>query len=259
MKHEVCWVKMIAKTYKAKLYSPLFYSTSEGRTIKTEKILSSTALLHALGYNYYGLQKKYFLEGNECKNYDYSNLKNLPIFTSDVKPIDVNDSERTFRSVDYLSDRFFLTTAQDLAKSINGGKGVPKIAGKSIAGWKRERRYTGISPGSVFEFTVWSEEELHDVLRFKMGIKRSGEFKAEHSDDTEEVILNKFLLQNVYEIDEELLAEIGKKADLFVRGNDHRLQHFIEVPMEIANKVAEEVLNVDQRSKTEHKQAKLPI
>lgn len=243
---------MIVKTFRAKLYSPLFYSSSEGRTIKTDKILSSTALLHALGYSYYDLKKKYFLKGEKTVEYDYSNLRNLPIFTSDITPIDVDDSERTFRSTDYLSDRNFNTDTSSIAQPINDDEKVPAFLRNSMAGWHKMRRYTGISPGSEFEFTVWAEDDIEDMLRFRMGIKRTGEFKAERTETASEVILNKFLLQNVYGVEEELLFEIGEKAESFVRGNDHRLQHFKKVPIEIASKVARNVLNVDKRSQTEN-------
>jgi CRISPR-associated protein Csc1 len=67
-----------------------------------------------------------------------------------------------------------------------------------------------------------------------MGIKRTGEFRAQKMDSpAETVTLNKFLLESVYEaIDETSTAELLENASSYRRGNDPRLHHFIQVDRE---------------------------
>ncbi len=232
---------MKPKTFKAKLYTPLFYSSSEGRTIKTREILSATALIHALGYRYFNLQKKYVLTSEEATSPDYSYLTTLPLFVSDMRPIDVRSNERTFRSTDYRSDRHLTTNETNIAKNINSKKSVPEILETSGTAWQTVRNYMGIGPGSVYEFTVWTESELPEKLFFRMGIKQSGEFRAKRSDEGE-IILNKYLLDEVYDVAEKTLNRLGKNSKKFVRGNDPRLQHFIDVPPSLADDIAEMIL-----------------
>ncbi len=229
------------KTFKAKLYTPLFYSSSEGRTIKTREILSATALMHALGYRYFDLQKKYILTSEEATTPDYSYLNTLPLFVSDMRPIDVRANERTLRSTDYRSDRHLTTNETNIAKNINSKKAVPEVLETSGTAWQTVRNYMGISPGSEYEFSVWTERELPQELFFRMGIKQTGEFRAKKSGKSE-IILNKYLLDNVYDIEERFLNRLGKESKKFVRGNDPRLQHFIDVPTRLANEIAEMIL-----------------
>lgn len=232
---------MKQKTFKAKLYTPLFYSSSEGRTIKTREILSSTALIHALGYRYFDLKKEYVLTSKQATTPDYSYLNDLSLFVSDMKPIEVYSNERTFRSTDYRSDRHLTTNETNIAKNINDKKSVPQILETSGTAWQTVRNYMGIGPGSEYKFTIWTEKELPKKLFFRMGIKQTGEFRAERS-DASEVVLNKYLLDEVYDIDEDTLNRLGKKSRKFVRGNDPRLQHFVDVPISLANDIAEMVL-----------------
>jgi len=234
-------MSMKSNTYKATLYAPLFYASAEGRTIKTRQLLSATALVHALGYRYFELEKKYFLKGREITNSDYSYLTDLPIFVSDMKPVEVKANERTFRSTDYRSDRHFTTNESNIANKLNGKKSVPEILEKSGTAWQTIRDYTGIAPGSKYEFTFWSQRELPENPSFRMGIKQTGEFRAEKS-ETSKVILNKYLLDNVYEVDKKLLYELTERCYKFVRGNDPRLQHFVDVPIELANQIAKAVI-----------------
>src|SRR6056297_2651646 len=191
---------MIEQTFEATLYAPLFYSSSEGRAIRTQPTLSATALMHALGYRYFEMEKRYAEFGERATNPDYSHLADAPFFVSDMRPVAVETDERTFRSTDYRSERNFTTNDADLADQITGGKSVPSILENSGAAYQTIRNYIGISPGSTFEFTVWSEQGLPKRPFFRMGIKQNGEFRARpYQQDT--VVLNKYLLSEVYDLD----------------------------------------------------------
>lgn len=234
------------KTFKATLNAPLFYSSSEGRTIQTRKTLSATALTYALGYTQFDLSKVFVHTGSDYTESDYSPLKNLPFIVSDMTPIDVDADERTFRSTDYRSERHFSTQDGDVASAIDSGaKGIPRLLGKSseIASWKTMREYLGLSPGSTFRFTLISRQSIPDNLRFRMGIKRTGEISAEKKSTSETVTLNKYMLQQVYGLQEDTMQRIMKESGRFKRGNDVRLQHFEEVPIDRFEAVAEKVLD----------------
>lgn len=233
---------MIEQTYEAQLYAPLFYSSSEGRSIRTQPTLSATALMHALGYRYFGLEKRYAQLGDEATSPDYSYLVDQPFFVTDMRPISVETDERTFRSTDYRSERHFTTNDPDIAERINGKKAVPNVLETSGAAWQTIRNYVGIAPGSRFEFTVWSEEPLPEQPFFRMGIKQTGEFRAqERAIDT--IVLNKFLLSEIYEFSDEMLAELIDQSASFQRGNDPRLQHFVGVDPEFArDRIVPEVI-----------------
>lgn len=219
---------MIEQTFEAKLYAPLFYSSSEGRAIRTQPTLSATALMHALGYRYFRMEKRYAEIGDEATTPDYSHLRDVPFFVTDMRPIAVEVDERTFRSADYRSERHFTTNDTDLARQISGDKSVPAILENSGAAYQTIRNYIGVNPGSTFEFTIWSQEGIPERPFFRMGIKQTGEFRAqEREPDT--IILNKFLLSEVYDISEDLLAHLMERSSSFERGNDPRLQHFVEV------------------------------
>lgn len=233
---------MIERSYEARLYAPLFYSSSEGRSIRTQPMLSATALMHALGYRYFGLEKRYAELGEDATTPDYSHLVDEPFFVTDLRPVSVSTDERTFRSTDYRSERHFTTNDKDIADRINGKKAVPNVLETSGAAWQTIRNYVGIAPGSSFEFTVWSEEPLPDRPFFRMGVKQTGEFRAtERSLDT--IVLNKFLLSEVYDLSDELLAETMERSTSFQRGNDPRLQHFVGVePSFVRDRILPEVL-----------------
>lgn len=233
---------MIERTYKARLFAPLFYSSSEGRSIRTQPTLSATALMHALGYRYFGLEKRYAHVGDETTTPDYSYLTDLPFFVTDMHPLAVETDERTFRSTDYRSERHFTTNDPDIADRINGKKAVPNILETSGAAWQTIRNYLGIAPGSTFGFTIWSDDPLPPRPFFRMGIKQTGEFRAsEQSLDT--VVLNKFLLSEVYDVSADILTELTATSASFQRGNDPRLQHFVGVDPEfVRNRVVPEVV-----------------
>jgi CRISPR-associated protein Csc1 len=74
-----------------------------------------------------------------------------------------------------------------------------------------------------------------------MGIKQTGEFRAsERSLDT--IVLNKYLLSEVYDLPEDTLTELMERSASFRRGNDPRLQHFVGVEPEfVRNRVVPEV------------------
>lgn len=217
---------MIEQTFEATLYAPLFYSSSEGRAIRTQPTLSATALMHALGYRYFGMEKRYAEFGDDATSADYSHLRDASFFVSDMRPVAVQIDERTFRSTDYRSERHFTTNDPDLAKQITGSKSVPAILEDSGAAYQTIRNYVGITPGSTFEFTVWSEEELPPRPFFRMGIKQTGELRAQTS-DLDTLVLNKYLLSEVYDLSDKLLSELLEHSQSFERGNDPRLQHFV--------------------------------
>lgn len=233
---------MIEQTFKATLYAPLFYSSSEGRAIRTQPMLSATALMHALGYRYFGMKKRYAELGAEATTPDYSHLKQAPFFVTDMRPIAVDTDERTFRSTDYRSERHFTTNDPDLANQIAGTKSVPAILENSGAAYQTMRNYVGIAPSSTFEFTVWSEDGLPQRPFFRMGIKQTGEFRAQTS-QLETLVLNKYLLSEVYDLSDELLAGLVESSQSFKRGNDPRLQHFVGADPEfVRDRVLPEVL-----------------
>lgn len=189
-------------------------------------MLSATALMHALGYRYFGLEKRYALVGEETTEASYDHLREMPAFVTDMRPITVDAGERTFRSTDYRSERHFTTADPDVAKRITGKKSVPEILERSGAAWQTIRNYQGLAPGSTFEFTIWSPDPLPKRPSFRMGIKQTGEFRAQES-DLNQLVLNKYLLEEVYEVPSERLSELLEKSDSFRRGNDPRLQHFV--------------------------------
>lgn len=236
---------MIEQTFEATLHAPLFYSSSEGRAIRTQPTLSATALMHALGYRYFGMEKRYAEFGAEATTPDYTHLRDAPFFVTDMCPIAVQTDERTFRSTDFRSERHFTTNDSEIADLVAGTKSVPEILENSGAAYQTMRNYVGISPGSTFEFTVWSEEiekGLPEKPFFRMGIKQTGELRAEPS-ELETLVLNKYLLSEVYDLDDELLAKLVEHSQSFERGNDPRLQHFIGVdPAFVRDTVLPEVL-----------------
>ncbi|WP_135829808.1 hypothetical protein [Halorussus halobius] len=233
---------MIEQTFEATLYAPLFYSSSEGRAIRTQPTLSATALMHALGYRYFEMEKRYAELGEDATTPDYTHLTDASFFVSDMRPVAVETDERTFRSTDYRSERSFTTNDTDLARQVTGGKSVPSILEDSGAAYQTIRNYVGIAPGSTFEFTVWSEQPIPDQPFFRMGVKQTGEFRArERERDT--LVLNKYLLADVYDVGEDILTELLARSTSFQRGNDPRLQHFVGADPEfVRERVIPEVL-----------------
>lgn len=225
---------MIEQTFEATLYAPLFYSSSEGRAIRTQPTLSATALMHALGYRYFEMEKRYAEFGERATSPDYLHLADAPFFVSDMRPVEVDTDERTFRSTDYRSERNFTTNDSDLADQITGDKSVPSILEDSGAAYQTIRNYIGIAPGSTFEFTIWSEQGLPKRPFFRMGVKQTGEFRGRPcQQDT--IVLNKYLLSKVYDLDEATLTQLMERSESFRRGNDPRLQHFVGVDPEFVN------------------------
>jgi CRISPR-associated protein Csc1 len=233
---------MIEQTFGATLYAPLFYSSSEGRAIRTQPTLSATALMHALGYRYFEMDKRYAEFGEQATRPDYSHLADAPFFVSDMRPVAVETDERTFRSTDYRSERNFTTNDSNLADQITGNKSVPSILEDSGAAYQTIRNYIGIAPGSTFEFTIWSEQDLPERPFFRMGIKQTGEFRAEPCQQNS-IVLNKYLLTEVYDLDEATLTQLMERSESFRRGNDPRLQHFVGVdPQFVSERVVPEVV-----------------
>jgi len=75
-----------------------------------------------------------------------------------------------------------------------------------------------------------------------MGIKQTGEFRGEPA-ELDTLVLNKYLLSEVYELSDELLTDLVEHSQGFNRGNDPRLQHFVGVaPDFVREQVLPEVL-----------------
>lgn len=233
-----------AYSYEAELYAPLFYSSKEGSVIETDPTVSATALMHALGYEYYELEKAFALAGDEATSADYTRLRDLPFFTSEMVPANEYPvTERTFRTVSYSTERAVVSNNESVGKYIRGAKSpIPRRKDGSNAGWHKMREYVGIPPGTTFTFTVWapSDEVPPEQLGFRAGIKRTGEIRANRLNQTlETVTLNQYLLQSVYDIGEDTVFDIMDHAIDFKRGNDIRTNRFIDVD---ADWFADEVL-----------------
>jgi CRISPR-associated protein Csc1 len=59
-----------------------------------------------------------------------------------------------------------------------------------------------------------------------MGIKQTGEFRAKTA-ELDSLVLNKYLLSDVYDVPDGLLGALMEHSQSFNRGNDPRLQHFV--------------------------------
>lgn len=221
-------------TYTATLYAPLFYASKEGSVIETNPTISATALLHAIGYEYYELSRAFALVGEKATTPDYTHLCDLPFFVSEMVPTEDHVvDERTFRTVSYTTERAVVSQDKSVGEYLTGsGNPVPRSFEGSRAGWHKVRKFTGISPGTEFTFTLWApaDETPPDRLGFRAGINRSGELRAERNDTQAETItLNQYLLQSVYDLSDELICEVMDHADDFERGNDPRTNRFVGV------------------------------
>lgn len=233
---------MIRNTYQAKTYGPIFYSSIEGGLIKTDKFISATALSYAIGYNLDLLTKYYVLKGDEAIEPDYSPLKELPFFASDLKPLDVETEERTFKSTSYTEDYNITTTDGDVAKQLNNDSkyAFPDVKNKSQAGWQELRYYTGISPGSTYRFTIWSEREMPDKLRFEMGMKRTGYVVARKTPSPETVDLNQYILEKVYNIPNDRIRELMEGGAKYYPATEPRISRFSEIDIKQAEELIDE-------------------
>lgn len=225
--------KLESHSYIAQLHTPLFYGSKEGSVIETEPTISATALMHAIGYEYYDLEKAFLLTGEAATTPAYERLQSLPFFVSEMVPEAVDATERTFRTTSYATERTITSQDPEVGKFLIGSKNpVPRRFEGSNAGWHKVREYVGLSPGSTFQFTVWSLEGSTppDELGFRAGIKRTGEIRAQKVDEPHEsVALNHYLLSDVYGLDEELLTRLVEHSREFRRGNDIRTSRFLGV------------------------------
>lgn len=239
---------MEIKTYHATLYSPLFYSSSEGVLVSADRILGSTALTYALAYNLGLIKKRYFLYGDEAFNHRYHELSDIGLFVSDARPINVSYKEETFKSTEYLSERSLTVTVPSGAGAEKGDMGRftktdPRwMSSDSPATIKKVRRYIGLAPGSTFEFTIWSKGILPDDIFLTLGIRRSGELRARKSRLANKVYLNLYMLKEVYGIgdgsseDTKLnLMDIYNASKKLVRGSDSRKQHLLDIDINFCN------------------------
>lgn len=174
-----------------------------------------------------------------------------------MRPISVRADERTFRSVDYLSEWALRTDEEELAKRAIGEQTVPpsikKYAG---AGHHPIRHYIGIAPGSTYEFTIWladdAEQALPDQPFFRMGIKQTGELRARARDRSREqpITLNTYLLSDVYGLSDDLIADLIAEAGEYQRGNHYTLHHAVGVPPAFArDRIVPEVIGSEGGAK----------
>jgi len=223
-----------AYTYDARLYTPLFYASKEGSVIETDPVIAATALMHAVGYEYYDLEKRFALIGEETTSPSYEHLRSLPFFVSELVPVnDVDVDERTFRTVSYSTERAIVSQDSSVGEFVRGTKKpVPRRLEGSNAGWHKVREFVGLSPGTDFEFTIWTTQshEPPEELGFRAGIKRTGEFRAERrSDPADQVSVNQYLLDSVYGVDDDTVIEIMRRSENYQRGNDVRTNRFMGV------------------------------
>lgn len=231
---------MTIKTYTAEILEPTFYSSREGKSIETNERISATALMHAIGYSYGDLDKRYIEFDEESTTPDYSHLNQLSFFVSDLEPVDVQNDEFTFRTTNY-PEHSIQTNDGDLSKqAFDTSQGYPRKYGRSSSGWNRMRRYTGIKPRSTYTFTVWdSDDVLPETLRFRVGIKKSGFVKAEQTNKEETVTLNKYLLSQLFGIDDTQHRDLAVESRRFVRDNDPRLHHYVDVDIDKATNIVD--------------------
>lgn len=220
-------------SYAATLHAPLFFASKEGGVIETEPTVSATALQHALGYEYYGLEKAFLLRGQDATTPAYERLRSIPLFVSEMVPDTVDATERTFRTTSYSTERTITSQDVNVGKFLVGSKKpVPRRIEGSSAGWHRMREYVGLTPGSTFKFTVWAPEVVAppEELGFRTGIKQTGEIRAQRVPESHDTVaLNHYLLTDVYDIDSELLTTLMEYSREFRRGNDIRTSRFLGV------------------------------
>jgi hypothetical protein len=232
-----------AHTYEATLYGPLFYASEEGSVIRTDPTVAATALTHAIGYDYYDLTKRYLLIEDETVNPSYDHLAELPFVVSEMVPASerVEADERTFRTVSYGTERTVVSSDTDVGKYLTGAKSpVPRGIEGSNAGWHKVREYIGLSPdvnesGPTFTFTMWTppDVEVPERLGFRVGIKRTGEVRAERTaTPAQSVDLNQFLLQSVYDLEEDQISDLLRHAESYERGTDVRTCRFRDIDRE---------------------------
>lgn len=224
---------VVSHSYTATLHAPLFYGSKEGSVIETEPTVAATALMHALGYEYYDLEKAFLLRGKDATTPQYERLRSLPFFVSEMVPDEVDATERTFKTTSYATERTITSQDVTVGEFLIGSKNpIPRRIEGSNAGWHRMREYVGLSPGSTFQFTVWAPDEAKPPkeLGFRAGIKRTGEVRARRmTEGHETVALNHYLLSEVYDLDSEVLTRLVEQSREFRRGNDVRTSRFLGV------------------------------
>lgn len=227
-------------SYVARLHAPLFYGSKEGSVIETEPTVAATALMHAIGYEYYELEKAYLLTGEAATTPAYERLRSLPFFVSEMVPEAVDATERTFRTTSYATERTVVSQDTTVGKFLVGSsKPVPRRIEGSNAGWHKIREYVGLAPGSTFKFTLWNPKDASPPaeLGFRVGIKRTGEVRARRVDEPHDTVgLNHYLLSEVYDVDNALLTELVERSRAFRRGNDVRTSRFLGVDREWAGR-----------------------
>jgi CRISPR-associated protein Csc1 len=228
-------IRLETATYHATLFSPLFYSSSEGVIISADRILSSTAITYSLAYNLGLIKKHYFLEGDKAVNHRYRELADIGLFATDGRPLEVNFKEETLRSTEYLSERSITVTVSGSPDKGEMGRFTrtePRLMGSdSSPVIHKLRRYIGLAPESTFEFTVWSNGPLPDDLLVTLGIRRSGELRLRKTKTASKAHLNIFMLKEVYGISDSHIVDIIRASGKITRGSDYRKHHILDIDM----------------------------
>jgi hypothetical protein len=224
--------------------------------IRTDPTIAATALAHAIGYNYYDLTKRYLLVDDDTVEPSYEHLRDLPFVVSEMTPADeeLEANERTFRTVSYATERTVVSSDTGVGQYLTGAKSpVPRGIEGSNAGWHKVREYIGISPEATtseeptFTFTMWTSPgaEPPETLGLRLGIKRTGEVRAERTDAPEETVaLNQFLAQSVYDISDEQVSDLLRHAAAYDRGTDVRTCRFRGIDREwIEETIIPEILS----------------
>lgn len=212
-----------------------FFASAEGRVIETDPMIAATALMHAIGYDYYGLRKAHAEFGSDTHTPDHNPLCDLPFFVSEARPDDPNVDERTFRSTGYATERSIVTQNSEVSKQLTGTTPpFPRSIEGSNTAWHSIREYQGVSPGTTYQFVVWAmpDDEPPETLWFRTGIKQTGELVAERADTPETVDINAYLVTEVFDIDNGLITELMQDQGHFKRNTDNRIQRLLDVDRE---------------------------
>lgn len=224
---------IVSYSYRATLHSPLFYGSKEGSVIETEPTIAATALMHAIGYEYYDLEKAFLLRGDDATTPTYERLRSLPFFVSEMVPDTVDATERTLRTTSYATERTITSQDTSVGQLVVGSKNpIPRRLEGSNAGWHKVREYVGLSPGSTFEFTIWTSESDRppEELAFRAGIKRTGELRASQVGEAHDTVaLNHYLLSEVYDLGADEITTLLDRSTEFRRGNDPRTSRYLGV------------------------------
>ena len=227
-------------TYTATLYGPLYFDSTENGTIRTDPIVSATALMHAIGYEYADLAKLYVHRQTRGRDQtatpSYGKLRSLPFVTSEMVPIDdVTPDTPTFRTTSHTGEHAIVSEDSNVRDELDYPDPMPPDRDGSNAMWHRMREFLGVGLGTKYTFTIWypdTHSPPPDTLRFATGIGRRGKMTATQTEPVDTVTVNQYLLDAVYDIADERLRDLIRVADEYRRGNEQRTVRFHGVDRE---------------------------